>query len=406
MTYPDALDYLYSMLPMYQRQGKIAYKADLKNTIALLDDLKNPHNNFKSIHIAGTNGKGTSAHAIAAILQLSGYKVGLYTSPHLKEFTERIKINGSEIYKKWVVDFVEKIKPSIESISPSFFEVTVVMAFQYFSDKKVDIAIIETGLGGRLDSTNVISPEVCLITNIGLDHTDLLGNSIGEIAKEKAGIIKKEVPVVIGADMVPLAVKVMEEKSNEVGASLIRSEYAPNNISTSFIPYFDQNVPGILNVIAELGHHGWSIPERSVLEGLNNFAEITGLKGRYQLVKNSPHIIADISHNSDGLKLLLDHVNMQKYRQLHIIFGTVKDKDLEPIFRLFPTNANYYFTQSSVPRSLEAKELKESASAFGIKGTSYQDVNEAMKKTLSCAKPDDFILITGSTFVVAEMVNL
>ena len=403
MTYSDALDYLFSMLPMYQRLGNIAYKADLNNTIALLSALDNPQNDFKSVHIAGTNGKGTSAHAIAAILQLSGYNVGLYTSPHLKEYTERIKINGEEISKKWVSDFVEEIVPHIEAIKPSFFEVTVAMAFNYFSDQKVDIAIIETGLGGRLDSTNVIIPEVCLITNIGMDHMDILGNSIEKIAQEKAGIIKPGVPIVVGSDMVESACEVMKSMANQQGSLLTISKKGKANTGRSKIPYFDNNVPGILNVIGELRDQGWGISETYVLKGLDNFTGITGLKGRYQELRNSPLVIADVSHNADGIKILIDHIKSQKFDDLHIIYGTIKDKDLNPIFELLPKDAKYYFTQSSVPRSLEVNKLVKLANGFGIIGQGFQNVNEAKESALSVSDKGDLILITGSTFVVAEV---
>ncbi|MCP4459515.1 MAG: bifunctional folylpolyglutamate synthase/dihydrofolate synthase [Cytophagales bacterium] len=404
MQYSEALDNLYSRLPMYQRQGKAAYKGDLKNTILLLDAVGNPQEKFKSIHIAGTNGKGTSAHAIAAILQLSGYKVGLYTSPHLKNFTERIKINGAEISQKGVVDFVSKVKSKFEKIKPSFFEVTVAMAFQYFADEQVDIAIVETGLGGRLDSTNVLQPEVCLITNIGLDHTDLLGDTIEKIAKEKAGIIKMNVPVVIG-DMVENAVEIMEKAANRVGSKLIKT-VQNDEYQYAEIPYFNRNVPGVMGVINELRKQGWNIPKRTEQQGLANFAILTNLKGRYQVWGESPKVIADVSHNPDGLSILLNYVNDQAFNELHLIFGTVIDKNMSLIFKVLPENANYYFTQSAVPRSLDVNSLKDQAEKHGILGEAYKDVNLAKKAALSEATPDDLVLITGSTFVVAEIEEL
>lgn len=403
MTYIEALDYLYSRLPMYQRQGKTAYKADLNNTIALLNALKKPQHRFKSIHIAGTNGKGTSAHAIAAILQLAGYKVGLYTSPHLKEFTERIRINGKEIARESVGDFVNKTKCSIERINPSFFEVTVAMAFQYFADEQVDIAVIETGLGGRLDSTNVITPEVCLITNIGLDHTDLLGDTIEKIAAEKAGIIKPKVPVVIG-DMNSQAANVMKKFAERMESTLV--ETTPVKNEECEIPYFEKNIPGVLGVIEELRNQGWSISEENEQKGLENFITITHLKGRYQQLQESPKVVADVSHNLDGLKVLFNHINHQIFSQLHIIFGTVKGKKLDTIFSLFPKKAICYFTQSSVLRSLDVKTLKLYAEKNGLVGETYENVNDAKKTALGRATPDDLILITGSTFIVSEIAEL
>ena len=402
MDYSETLDYLYSRLPMYQRQGKSAYKADLNNTIALLEALDNPQNKFKSIHIAGTNGKGTSAHAIAAILQTAGYKTGLYTSPHLKEFTERIRIDADEISKKWVVEFVEVLTPVIEAINPSFFEVTVAMAFQYFADTEVDIAVIETGLGGRLDSTNVITPEVCLITNIGLDHTDLLGDTIEKIAAEKAGIIKKNVPVVIG-DMHANALAVMKKVADKEGSPLIETQ--PVWVEHE-IPYFTRNTAGIMGVIGELRKQGWSISKDAELEGLRNFTSITNLKGRYQRLGKAPIVIADVSHNRDGLFILIDYIKSQTFNKLHVVFGTVKDKNLRPIFDILPREGCYYFTQSAVPRSLAAEDLRQQAANYGIEGEAYANVNEAMKAALFLANSEDIVLVTGSTFVVAEIDNL
>ncbi len=404
MEYSEALDFLYSRLPMYQRQGKVAYKADLNNTIALLNTLNNPQDKFKSVHIAGTNGKGSSAHAIAAILQLAGYKTGLYTSPHLKEFTERIKINGREISKQWVADFVNKLKPAIERIEPSFFEVTVATAFQYFAEEHVDIAIIETGLGGRLDSTNVLTPEVCLITNIGLDHTDLLGDTIEKIAKEKAGIIKYQVPVVIG-DMCSEAAVVMKKVAKQKKSELIETSIDERKQRFE-IPYFNRNVPGIRAVIKKLADQGWEISAESVKDGLCQFTTVTGLKGRYQMIGQSPNMVADVSHNADGIKLLLNHVIAKKFKRLHLVYGTVVDKSLDEIFNVFPTNASYYFVQSSVPRSLDANELKLKAASCGIPGEAFENVNMGIKAALEKADSNDLILITGSTFVIAEISGL
>lgn len=404
MTYTGALTYLYSRCPMYQRQGKSAYNADLNNIISLLNMIGNPQTSFKSVHIAGTNGKGTSAHAIAAILQMAGYKVGLYTSPHLKTFTERIKINGEEVAKDWMAHFVTHIKLSIERINPSFFEITLAMAFQYFSEKNVDIAVVETGLGGRLDSTNILIPEVCLVTNIGLDHTDLLGDTIEKIAAEKAGIIKPHVPVVIG-DMTGRGLAVMKKFAEQSQSQLIETRPTKSN-HYSQIPYFKRNIPGVLGVIKELRNKGWNISTTDEQIGLRDFTSMTGLKGRYQLLEESPKVIADISHNLDGLTLLFRHINTQNFNRLHIIYGSIKDKLLDPILKIIPSNSSYYFTQSSVPRSLDAKSLKAIAKKINLFGGAYQDVNDAKKAALHAAASDDLILITGSAFVVGEVEEL
>jgi dihydrofolate synthase/folylpolyglutamate synthase len=392
---------------MYQRVGKVAYKKDLTNTIALLDALDNPHRKFKSVHIAGTNGKGTSAHAIAAILQVAGYKTGLYTSPHLKRFTERIKINGEEIGEEEVLAFTSSNRELIDRIQPSFFEVTVAMAFNYFANQQVDIAVIETGLGGRLDSTNVITPEVSLITNIGFDHMDLLGDTLPKIAFEKAGIIKPGISAVIG-DMVPEAVEVMLEVSEERGSKLHLTfeKEIPDIKLTETPPYFKRNVPGVLGVIDELKQKEWHISDDAVTEGLENFIALTNMKGRFQKLQDRPTVVADVSHNPDGLRILFDHVRSLEFGQLHLIFGSVIDKDLKPIFETFPDKCHLYFTSSHVPRKLDAQILQNEAKVAGFIGDAFDDVNDAIKDALAHAKENDLILITGSTFVVAEINEL
>ncbi|MFK7952564.1 MAG: folylpolyglutamate synthase/dihydrofolate synthase family protein [Ekhidna sp.] len=409
MTYERTLEYLFSMLPMYQKEGKSAYKKDLGNTIALLNSLNNPQKDFKSVHIAGTNGKGTSAHAIAAILQSAGYKTGLYTSPHLQNFTERIKLNGQEVDRNFVIQFVDKIKPAIENIRPSFFEVTVAMAFYYFSKSKVDIAIIETGLGGRLDSTNVINPEVSLITNIGLDHTDMLGDTIAKIAFEKAGIIKPNTPVVIGENH-PESLPVFEEKATEMNAPLTLAPKSNFKIENKYTPdYLNRNLDGILGVIEELNIGSWSISDHHVFEGLSHLNNLTGLKGRFQVLNESPLVIADVSHNAEGLKMLFNQINSickDRKGHLHLIFGTVKDKDLNPIFKLFPVRSTIYWTQSLVPRSLNVSELSEAGRSSELIGDQYHNVNNAINRAKEQASVNDIILITGSTFVVSEIQDL
>jgi dihydrofolate synthase / folylpolyglutamate synthase len=406
MTYERTLEYLFSMLPMYQRVGKVAYKKDLTNTLRLLESLDNPEKRFKSIHIAGTNGKGTSAHGIAAILQSAGYKTGLYTSPHLKSFTERIRLNGEEVSKEFVVQFVEKIAPLIVEIKPSFFEVTVAMAFQYFAHQKVDIAVIETGLGGRLDSTNVISPEVSLITNIGLDHTDMLGDTLEKIAFEKAGIIKDKTPIVIGEYQLE-TYPVFEKKAKEVNASLTLAQEYNWHIHRPNTPdYLKKNLNGVLTVIDQLRNLDWIISDDHIAHGLFNINELTGLKGRYEIVNETPLIIADVSHNAEGLKMLFDQVCslcMERESDLHLIFGTVKDKSLKSIFNLFPKNAKIYWTQSSVPRSLPVDELANYGMQNNFNAKQYLSVNDAIADAKNHASLQDVILITGSTFVVAEI---
>lgn len=402
MTYSETLEYLYTRLPMYQRVGKSAYKKDLTNTIHLMDFLGDPHTKFRSVHIAGTNGKGTSAHGIAAIMQSAGYKTGLYTSPHLKRFTERIRINGVEIPEKAVVDFVNRVKSKIEEIEPSFFEITVAMAFDFFAHEAVDIAIIETGLGGRLDSTNVIKPEVCLITNIGFDHMDMLGDTLDKIASEKAGIIKKRVPVVIGETR-PETAPVFEQIAEANEAVLIKGSNSTLRPKGLVPDYFLKNLGGIESVINELVSQGWKISPEHISEGIGNINELTGLKGRLQILAKSPLLIADVSHNVDGLIILFDQIANLNKGTLHIIFGTVKGKDLSAIFKLIPEKSKIYWTQSSVPRALPVEELAIQGVMSGLEGECFKNVNEAIYRAKQLAQPEDMILITGSTFVVAEI---
>lgn len=405
MTYTETIEYLFARLPMYQRDGKVAYKKDLTNTIRLMETLDNPHKKFKSVHIAGTNGKGTSAHGIAAILQTAGYKTGLYTSPHLKSFTERVRINGEEIPETEVVDFVNRIKPAIESIKPSFFEITVAMAFDYFARQNVDIAIIETGLGGRLDSTNVITPLVSLITNIGFDHMDLLGSTLPEIAGEKAGIIKSEVPVVIGSFQ-PEIQPIFEERARNLDASLVLAEALDWNPSSLVPDYLVKNYSGIHSTINELNKQGWKIKREHIANGIEQINELTGLKGRLQVLGEDPRVIADVSHNEDGLKILLTQAQELCKGTIHLIFGTVKDKKLEPLFQCFPPQREVYWTESNVPRSLSVEELAIQGIVNGIQGECFKNVNEAILRAKEKVQPGDLVLITGSTFVVAEIDNL
>ncbi len=429
MSYQQALDYLYANLPMFQRVGAIAYKEDLDNTWALCEALDNPQNKFKSIHVAGTNGKGSSSHMLAAILQSAGYKTGLYTSPHLKEFTERIKINGIEIEKEFVVDFVERIKPSIETIQPSFFEITVAMAFYYFASNKVDIAVVEVGLGGRLDSTNVISPLVSLITNISYDHKDILGDTLQKIAFEKAGIIKRNVPVVISerqheVEQVFVA-KAKEEKTSIQFASdhfslientdtveiLYEILKGDKVIIQGLKPqlkgiYQRKNIIGVIATIEILSELGLAIDTDSIRQGIEQVIDLTGLKGRWQKLSEKPLMICDTGHNEAGVLEVLQQLLNQQFNKLHIVWGMVKDKDIVPILKLLPKNASYYFCQASIPRAMDANELSQLALSVGLTGVIIKDVNQAIDTAKQNCNSDDFIFIGGSTFVVAEINNL
>lgn len=407
MTYQETVSYLYGMLPMYQKVGKSAFKKDLTNTTALLNALDNPHKKFKSVHIAGTNGKGTSAHTLSAILQTSGYKTGLYTSPHLLSFTERIKIDGQPVSEAFVVDFVQQLKPVIAAIEPSFFEVTVAMAFAYFAREQVDIAIVETGLGGRLDSTNVILPEVSLITNIGFDHMDMLGDTLPKIAGEKAGIIKKGRPAVVG-EWHEETWPVFQEKAEQVGASLILAPTFLHQRNESDVQpeYLYKNLHGVVAVVHELTKRGFVVERRHIELGIQQMTALTGLKGRFQLLSRDPMTIADVSHNEDGLRILFKQLRSICKGTVHLIFGTVKDKPLQDIFSLFPEQALCYWTTSDVPRALPTWDLHRAALSFGIEGEMYEDVNLALKVAKKKALPNDLIIVTGSTFVVAEIKDL
>jgi dihydrofolate synthase / folylpolyglutamate synthase len=424
LSYQEVLDYLYKNLPMYQRIGVVAYKADLDNTIALCDTLGNPQNKFRSIHVAGTNGKGSSSHMLAAILQSAGYKTGLYTSPHLKEFTERIKIDGQEIDQKFVVDFVNTIKPAIEKIKPSFFEITVAMAFEYFAQRKVDVAVIEVGLGGRLDSTNVITPLVSLITNISWDHKEILGDTLPKIAYEKAGIIKKNIPVVVSErqDEVDF---VFQKKAKETNSPLIFAsdelkiaDYGNGELiahssgidSTYHLDlkgsYQRKNLAGVLTTVNVLKDRGLSIPDNAISSGLESTVSLTGLKGRWQKLNDKPFIVCDTGHNEAGVQEVLSQIGKQKFDKLHIVWGMVNDKDITAILKMLPRHTAYYFCQAKIPRAMPAQELMTKASEFGLQGLVVGDVNEAIMKAKRSCTENDMIFIGGSTFVVAEIDNL
>jgi len=390
---------------MYQRQGAAAYKNDLDNIHKLTKHLGNPETSFKSIHVAGTNGKGSTSHMLASILQEAGYTVGLYTSPHLKDFRERIKINGALCSKQFVMGFIKKHKAFFETEQLSFFEMTVGMAFHYFSSKKVDIAIIEVGLGGRLDATNVITPELSIITNIGLDHTVFLGDTLPEIAAEKGGIIKEGVPVVIGE---------YQEETAVVFETLSRKRNAPLHKAYSYdaLPmqsdldgsYQKHNIKTVQVAIATLQNKGYAVGIQHIAKGLKNVVKNTGLLGRWQVLQENPKVICDTGHNAEGLRYVTEQLIEEKFKQLHIVLGVVSDKNLESILPLFPVRAHYYFCKPDVPRGMEVQQLKNEAANFNLKGKAYPSVAEALRKAHTNASESDLIFIGGSTFVVAEVI--
>ena len=392
---------------MYQRIGAAAYKPDLKNTIALCKLLGNPENKFRSVHIAGTNGKGSVSHMLAAVLQCAGYKVGLYTSPHLKDFRERIKINGKMIPEKAIINFVEKHKSHFEKINLSFFEWTVGLAFDYFSKEKVDIAVIETGLGGRLDSTNVITPLLSIITNISYDHQNLLGNTLEKIAEEKAGIIKKNGIVLIG-ERQKESQKVFIKKAKQEKALILFSEDHIKNIKNIECGlkgrYQEKNIPTVLVASEILYELGWNMNAKAITKGIKEVTTLTGFRGRWEILSKQPYTVADIAHNEAGIQEVLKQVKTIPHKKLHIVLGTVNDKDVNKILSLLPKNAIYYFCNASIPRALDAKTLYEQAKQFGLKGIVGKSVNSALNAAKKNASIKDMILITGSAFVVAEAI--
>jgi len=400
MNYQDTIDYLFQKLPIYQRSGKIAYKADIGNIVESCNILENPHLNFKSIHIAGTNGKGSTSHIISSILQEAGYKVGLYTSPHLKDFRERIKINGEMISENSVINFVQENKLRFEKIQMSFFEMTVAMAFQFFSKEEVDIAIIECGLGGRLDSTNIITPEISVITNIGLDHTNLLGNTLEEIAAEKAGIIKKGIPVVIGRKQKEI-LHVFEEIASKENSKLI---HCKQHTFTSDLKgnYQKENINTAVTTLQYL--EDFIISKEHFVNGINKVIENTTLLGRWQAISHSPLTICDTAHNEDGLKEVMSQVSRINYSKLHFVLGVVKDKNINKILSLLPKDAIYYFCQANILRSMDKIALQKKSSKFNLSGEVFSSVEEALKQAQTEAKDNDLIYVGGSTFVVAEII--
>jgi dihydrofolate synthase/folylpolyglutamate synthase len=406
MTYKETLDWMFGQLPMYQKVGQSAYKADLQNTITLAKHLGHPERDFKSIHVGGTNGKGSTSHMLASVLMEAGYKVGLYTSPHLKDFRERIRINGKMIDKSYVTDFILTNKSFFESHQLSFFEMTVGMAFSYFRDQQVDIAVIEVGLGGRLDSTNIITPLVSVITNIGYDHMQFLGDTLEKIATEKAGIIKPGIPVVIGESLKETK-PVFKSKAVSVKAPIIFAEAQETecHIYSDLKGWYQhKNLKTACTALQLLSKQLEGITEASMAKGLASVVNNTGLMGRWQILGKDPLIIADTAHNKEGLEEVLKQLKSQTYKRLFIVLGFVKDKAIKDLLSLFPAEATYFFTAPKIARALAVEDLEKQALAMGLKGAAYQSVNEGLKHAKLKAKKEDLIYIGGSTFVVAEVI--
>jgi len=390
---------------MYQRIGAAAYKVDLSNTLKLCDHLKQPQNGFKSIHVAGTNGKGSTSHMLASVFQEAGYKTGLYTSPHLKDFRERIKIDGKNIPKRKVISFVCEHKTFFEENALSFFEMTVGMAFDHFRNEQVDIAIIEVGLGGRLDSTNVINPELSIITNIGLDHTQFLGNTLVEIANEKGGIIKPKIPVIIGEsnnETKPVFVRI----ANNLDSPIYFVDHGESIDHETDLKgsYQNKNMRTVVAAIHQLKELGWTIPDEALKQGLKFTVKNTGILGRWQELKSSPRVICDIAHNAEGVKEIVEQLEDQNYNELHMVLGFVNDKNLNNVLPLFPIDAHYYFCRPNIERGLNEQELLKRAQQFELKGEVFNSVNEAYQTALKRSAREDLIFVGGSAFVVAEIV--
>jgi dihydrofolate synthase / folylpolyglutamate synthase len=429
MTYQQTIDYLFAQLPMFSKIGAAAYKANLDNTIALCNFLDNPQHKFKSIHIAGTNGKGSTSHMLAAILQQNGYKTGLYTSPHLKDFRERIKINGEEISKQFVIDFVQQTKTLSEKIQPSFFELTVAMAFEYFAQQQVDVAVIETGLGGRLDSTNVISPILSIITNIGYDHMNILGDTLEKIAYEKAGIIKHNTPVITG-EYLPETKNIFEQKAAAENAPIyfVQNEYKTSNINYT-VDYLSLDVTNTTHNITEhfkldlngmyqaknlctvlcaegiLMQQGFALSTQNEKLALANVKKLTGLHGRWEVIAQNPTVIIDVAHNEDGIKQVIRQLAIvsNDTSTYHFVLGMVKDKDVDKILSILPKNAHYYFSNAQIPRALPHNELQQKAATHSLIGNSFNNVNIAITAAKQQAKINDVVVVCGSVFLVGEV---
>lgn len=406
MNYQETIAYLYGTAPMFQQHGKSAYKANLDNTLLLDAHFNHPHKQFKSLHIAGTNGKGSTSHLLAATLQATGYTVGLYTSPHLKDFRERIRINGEMIPEQEVIDFITANRPLIERIHPSFFEITTMLAFCYFAAQKVDVAVVEVGLGGRLDCTNIIAPELCVITNISLDHTNILGDTLKEIATEKAGIIKHGTPVIIGKN---------QPETHSIFTATAAKHHAPIRFAEdeifATIPETDlqgdyqlKNRRTALTALRVLNENGWNIPETAIRKGFANVVKLTQLQGRWQTLGEHPTIICDTGHNESGIRWVCEQLQRQRYNRLHIVFGMMNDKKIDHVLALMPKTATYYFTNANIPRSLNAKTLQNQALMYGLKGNAYASVHEALNAAKAAATPNDIIFIGGSNYIIGEIL--
>jgi dihydrofolate synthase/folylpolyglutamate synthase len=437
MTYPETLAWLYAQLPMYQRVGAAGFKKGLGNTEALAEALGHPETRFRSVHVAGTNGKGSSSHLLAAVLQSAGYKVGLYTSPHLREFTERIRVNGRELAADYLVRWVAAHRGLFDTIQPSFFEMCVALAFDYFAAEQVDVAVVEVGLGGRLDSTNIITPLVSLITNISYDHQAMLGDTLPEITGEKAGIIKPGVPAVVSQTQ-PEVAAVFEAKARQEQSPLLFADARYQAVLAASQPdpalsgaasqvvdvtrdgqpylsgltlglsgdYQRLNLPGVLATLDELRAQGFDLPEAAVRQGLADVTRLTGLRGRWSVLSHRPLVVADTAHNEGGLRLVLAQLARVPHQQLHMVIGTVNDKDVGAVLALLPRQATYYFCQADIPRALPAPELAERAAAAGLLGRAYGPVATAVAAARAAAGPADVVFIGGSTFVVAEVAEL
>lgn len=424
MTYDETVDYLFNCAPPFQQVGGAAYKEGLANTIALDNHLGNPHRKFRTIHVGGTNGKGSSSHTLAAILQDAGYKVGLYTSPHLVDFRERIRVNGTPASKQFVIDFVEREREFFEPLQPSFFELTTAMAFTYFAQEKVDVAIIEVGLGGRLDCTNIITPDISIITNISLDHTQFLGNSLAEIAAEKAGIIKSNTPVIIGEHDEETR-KIFTDKALKENAPIIFAQDEEllfsatpteqgikyNSIDYGIFngelsgDYQQKNTNTLLATLRELSKKGYKITAKNVQQGFANVCSLTGFMGRWQKISDTPRVVCDAGHNIGGIKYIVEQLSRQECDTLRIVFGMVSDKDIATVLSMMPRNAVYYFTQASIKRAMPAEELRTKALAHGLKGNSYPCVAHALQAAKQEAGKKDFIFVGGSCFIVADLLS-
>ena len=425
MTYEETTQYLFNSAPLFQHVGKDAYKEGLDNTHQLDAYFGHPHRKFKTIHVAGTNGKGSCSHTLAAILQSAGYKVGLYTSPHLVDFRERIRVNGVPVSKEYVIDFVANHRDFFEPLHPSFFELATAMAFNYFAEQQVDVALIEVGLGGRLDCTNIIRPDLCVITNISFDHVQFLGDTLAKIASEKAGIIKPGIPVVIGETtpetkpvFINEAVKhgapihfaeeeqlLLSSSVNAEGKRIYQTKDYANLVGELGGLCQEKNTNTLLSAIRALQSAGYQIKEEHVREGFGRVCQLTGLMGRWQRIQESPVVICDTGHNKGGIQYIVEQLSMQTFHRLHIVIGMVNDKDISGVLALLPKDATYYFTNASVSRALPATEVQKLAEQNGLSGNTYSSVKEAYEAALSSACPDDFIFVGGSTFIVADLLG-